>query len=108
MSSEDFVIDDAATHFAASKSSEYRSRVEQRFRSFVQFLQRNGLTTREVLSDDEPVTEQLKIRKSDLTTDGFEVVKSSYDKWLRALDKGKDVSDVSLLEKTLAKVTAKS
>lgn len=106
MTNGDFVIDDAAAHFAASKSAEYKLRVEQRFRAFINFIQDNGLATREILSSDTPVTANLQIHRSDLTDTGFEVVKASYDKWLRAMDKGKSTSDVSLLEKSLAKVTA--
>ena len=41
MSNTDFVIDDAAVHFAASKNSDYRTRVELRFRVFIKFLQLN-------------------------------------------------------------------
>lgn len=106
MTTNDFVIDDAKAHFAASKNSEYKARVEQRFRVFVDFLQNNGLVNREILASGQPVTEELKIRKSDLTDAGFAVVKAAYDKWLRGIDKGKAVADVTVLNKALAKVTA--
>lgn len=99
----DFLIDGAKNHFAASKNRDYRARVEQRFRVFINFLQDNGLTTREILAREQPVTEELRIYKSDLTDIGFAVVKSAYDKWLRRHDRGKDISDVGVLERALAK-----
>lgn len=99
----DFLISDAKILFAASKNRDYRARAEQRFRVFINFLQDNGLTTREILARDQPVTEELRIYKSDLTDVGFAVVKSAYDKWLRGHDRGKDISDVGVLERALAK-----
>ena len=102
----DFVIDDAKAHFAASKNAEYKARVEQRFRVFVDFLQDNGLASREILVSGQPVTDDLQIKKSDLTENGFAVVKAAYDKWLRGIDKGKAITDVTVLEKALEKVNA--
>ncbi|MEM6776420.1 MAG: hypothetical protein AAF670_02115 [Planctomycetota bacterium] len=99
-----FVIDDAKAHFAASKNADYKARVEQRFRVFVDFLQENGLATRQILASNQPVTDELQIKKSDLTDDGFSVVKAAYDKWLRGLDKGKAITDVTVLKKALEKV----
>jgi hypothetical protein len=106
MTINDFVIDDAKAHFAASKNKDYKARVEQRFRVFVDFLQNNGLANREILASSQPVSDALQIKKSDLTDDGFAVVKASYDKWLRGIDKGKEISDVTALEKALEKVKA--
>ena len=104
MTTNDFVIDCTKVHLAASKNAEYRARVEQRFRVFLGFVQSNGLAKREILRDDEPITENLEIRKSDLTDEGFELVKSAYDKWLRGIDNGKEISDVSVLSKALSKI----
>lgn len=104
VSIDDFPITSAAAHFAASKNADYRARVLQRYRAFVDFLQENDLVTRQLLSHEQQVTESFQIRKSDLTEIGFEVVKAGYDKWLKAHDKGLDISDVTILKKALAKV----
>lgn len=104
MTTNDFVIVDAKISFAASKNVGYRTRTEQRYRVFVNFLQENDLVTREILSAEDPVTEELQIRKSDLTDEGFELVKNAYDKWLRGIDKGKEIADVSVLNKALSKI----
>ncbi len=101
---DDFPITSAAAHFAASKNADYRARVLRRYRAFVDFLQEHDLVTRQLLSHEQQVTESFQIRKSDLTELGFEVVKAGYNKWLKAQDKGLDISDVTILEKALAKV----
>jgi hypothetical protein len=100
----DFVIDDASVHFAASKTSDYRQRVCERFAAFVGFLQSNELTTRVILEVGEIPNESTKIMKSDLTEEGFQVVRLAYDKWLRGIDSGKPISDMSIMERALAKV----
>jgi hypothetical protein len=104
VTTKDFLITEVKGLFAASKNLEYRSRVVRSFRAFINFLQANGLTTRQILAAEEPVTESLRIMKSDLTDEGFEVVKAAYDKWRRGHDRGKEIEDVSVLEKALAKL----
>jgi hypothetical protein len=42
--------------------------------------------------------------RSDLTDEGYALMAAAYDKWLRGIDRGKAISDVSLLEKTLKKI----
>ena len=100
----DFLIDDAAVHFAASKRQDYKDRVRQQFATFITFLQSNELTTRLLLDHEAVPDESTKLMKSDLTEEGFQVVQASYDKWLRGIDSGKPISDVSVLEKALAKI----
>lgn len=101
---DDFVIEDASVHFAASKNAEYRMRVTERLRTFVDFLQSNHLVTRMILDPSETPSDTLKIRRSDLSEAGFQVVQKSYDKWLRGIEKGKAISDISILEKSLDQV----
>ena len=99
----DFVIDDAAVHFAASKNVEYKARVTQRFETLIRFLQSHSLTTREILGECVIPNETTKLMRSDLTDEGFEVVRAGYDKWLRRMDSGKPITDISPLEKALEK-----
>lgn len=101
----DFVIDDAAIHFEASKNSDYRDHVVQRFTTFIEFLQKNGLTQRIILQPGQKPSSDLKIMKSDLTDEGFAVVKESYDRWLRGIENGKPIHDISVLENALASIT---
>ncbi len=99
---KDFVVDDANVHLAASKNNDYRTRVKQRFSAVIHFLQNNGLTTRKLLADSDEVTSDLKILRSDLTDTGFRVMEVAYDKWLRGINKGKRIDDLSILIKALA------
>jgi len=103
---DDFIIDDAKIHLSASKNLIYRKRVEQRFREFIRFLQENELTTRQILADDQPINEELQIKKSDLTEIGFLLVKNAYHRWLKGIDNGKEISDVTILVSALTKLKA--
>lgn len=100
---DDFLIAATAGHFSASKRREHREKIVEIFSKFVGFLQSNHLTTRTLLETDQVPDESLKIMKSDLTDEGFEVVRLAYDKWLKGIDKGKPISDTKILEKALAK-----
>lgn len=99
----DFVVDDAGFHYARSKNADYQQSVTTLFTVLINFLQDNGLTKRMLLIQGEKPTKNLKIMQSDLTKEGFEVLKSSYDKWLSGIDNGKPISDISILEKALLK-----
>jgi hypothetical protein len=49
--------------------------------------------------------EDFSIRKSDLTEEGYEVIKRGYDKWLkRIVDKRKDLTDLRILQRALEEV----
>jgi hypothetical protein len=98
---DDLPIDGVGIHLAASKNLAFKDRVRERFTVFINFLQTNGLTTRVLLKDGDIPNESTTIMKSDLTDEGFEVVRLAYDRWLRGLDRGKPVSDVSVLEKAI-------
>lgn len=100
----DFLIDDMSGHLAASKNLDYRSNARQRFRVSVDFLQDNDLTTRTLVEDDEDLGDDFKTMRSDLTDNGFDVAKAAYDKWLRGLDKSKEIHDISTLRKALEKI----
>lgn len=104
MENKEFLIVDANPLFYASKKKDYQLRVAERLKVFVDFMQENDLTTREILSADQPVTGALRIWSTDLTDDGMAVVKTGFDKWLRSLDKGTDVKNISILNNALKKV----
>jgi hypothetical protein len=103
---DDFIIDDAAVHFGASKSVEYRKRVTERFTIFIHFLQANSLTAIDIVPFGERVTGSTKIRRSHLTDEGMRVVELGYADWLRAADEGKPIADLSVLEKALLEIRA--
>lgn len=76
-----------------------------RYEVLFYFLQDNDLTIRILLKPGETANDETELRVSDLTEDGFKVIKSAYDKWLRKIDRAKDkikaINDLSLLERAL-------
>ncbi len=101
---DDFPIDDMSVHLAASKNPDYQNRVRQRFSVLVDFLQANRLTASTLVPPSDINANSFKLMRSDLTDEGFEVIKAAYDKWLRGHDKGKAIDDVSSLRKALEKI----
>ena len=101
---DDIFLTGTAAHFAASKRRSYRKETILLFRTLVDFLQNNGLTSRTILGTDEDVTKDLEIWASDLTEEGFEFFKNAEPKWLAAIDRGKSPTDTSILKKQLAKM----
>ncbi|MDZ4781394.1 MAG: hypothetical protein SGJ19_14165 [Planctomycetia bacterium] len=105
---DDFLIDEVGIHYHASKNREYRNRVIARFSTFVGFLQSHGLTVRQLLGPHESLPTTLKIMRSDLTDEGFRLVKEAYDKWLKAMNSGQSATDTTLLDKALNKIRTES
>jgi hypothetical protein len=99
----DYTIDQASWHLRAG--SESRDKTFRRFRAVATFLQENGLTTRPLLPDGEvEIDESFRIHSSDLTADGLELMGRHYDRWLRGVDRGKPVEDLSILRKALSAI----
>jgi hypothetical protein len=99
----DFTIADIAVHFAASKNKHYRENITTLFATLARFLQINKLTTRELLTADEVPYATFKIRRSDLTDEGFELIKQALDQWVKGIVTGKWLpTDTSVLRRELA------
>ena len=100
----DMVIVDIGGLYAASKNLSYRADIKSMFEIYIGFLQDAGLTTRTFLEPGDDLPSDLKIRRSDLTDEGFEFVKRAQSKWLMSKDRGRPITDVSLLQKELTKL----
>ncbi len=100
----DMLIIDPGVLYATSKNRSYRKKITVALATYIRFLQDAGLATRTILQSDEHVDENLKVWKSDLTDEGFEFVKRAEQKWFRALDRGKSPTDLSILQKELARL----
>jgi hypothetical protein len=100
----DFIIDKVSwyTHVIGRISTD--EEIHLSFRCMISFLQDNGLTSRVILKDDDPVTDETQIKVSDLTDKGFMLIKKAHDKYLKGLDRGKPPTDVSVFAKELAKL----
>ena len=102
---KDFIIDQASWHTQVVRNYELdKSFIYSYFKSIISYLQNNKLTVRTILPDEEPATDDTCIKVSDLTGEGFELMKKAYDKWLKGVDKGKKVDDYKTLDKVLASI----
>lgn len=97
-----FTIDRVSWHTTeVIDNTESPEQVHRRFRSIINFLQQQGLTKQEILSESAPVTNELSIESSDLTEEGLALLKKCYHKWLTAVDRGKSPDDLRVFEKAL-------
>lgn len=75
------------------------------FRNYVTFLQDNQFTTRDIIKENELVTDEHGIRLGDLTEEGLAFYKFGIMKWIskydRAKDKEKAINDFKFIEKKL-------
>ncbi len=88
----------------ASKAKSYRALICEVFKTLATFLQRNGLTTRDLLPDGAEIDGAFVIRRSDLTQEGFQFYRAVEQRWFGAIDKGVAPSDTSILERALRSV----
>lgn len=79
------------------------------YSSLINFLQNNKLTTRQLLKEGQVVDDEICIKKSDLTEEGFLIFKGKYfDKWVNAIfDKKRSPLDIKPLEKALVKIRSR-
>jgi hypothetical protein len=98
---KDFTIDQVSWHTQLVGRIGTDEQIHSIFRSLVFFLQENGLTTRVLLEKNELITDDFAIKVSDLTDNGFELMRKCHDKWLRGIDKGKDPANLKVFEKGL-------
>ena len=78
------------------------------FKQIINYLQENGLTTKTILNKEENISEDTSILSTDLTEEGFELIKKKYDKWTEGImDKGKSPSDFTIFDKELKKMRSK-
>lgn len=102
---EDHTILSIAIHLAASKNRQYRECIFQIYGTLIRFLQQQSLVTRELLSKDAAIGEDFKLMRSDLTEEGYALIKGCLQRWLRSIESGrKPPTDTGLLEKELVQL----
>jgi hypothetical protein len=74
------------------------------YRALVYYFQEHQLTVRLVLAGDERLTDESKLMRSDVTDKGFLLYQRTEQRWLKAIDRGKNPSDMSLFDKELTKL----
>ena len=104
---EPFVIDQVAWHTNTPGNTETREKIARRFCVLANFLQANGLTTRDLTCREEDIDDEYEISTEDLTEEGFAFMQAGYDKWLRKIDNGMPPDNVSVLTRALNRVRSK-
>jgi hypothetical protein len=106
---KDFTIDQVSWHTQRPKNFEFdNSIIYAYFKSIINYLQEHNLTVHPILKDDEAITEDTRIQYSDLTEEGFLLVKAAYTKWIDKVGDGKIAPDnYKMLDKALEKIRNK-
>lgn len=99
-----FTIDQVSWHTQTPGNTETREQIVHRFWVIANFLQSNGLTSRDLSCREEDIGDSFGISSDDLTSEGLAVVKAAYDKWLQKVDGGMPPEDVGLLTRALGRV----
>jgi hypothetical protein len=76
------------------------------YRALLHYLQDHQLTVRPVLERNEPLSDESKLMRSDITDKGFQLYQRAEQKWLKGIDKGKKPDDMSIFDRELAKLEA--
>jgi hypothetical protein len=104
---KDYAIDKVGWHFEADPDPAFHDRVRRRFKTLIAFLQNHGLASHIILEEGAPITSELEVRVSDLTPEGHQFMKSCYDRWVGAIDRGKSPEDATILTRSLDKLRSK-
>ena len=104
-----FTIDKASWHTQRVRNYEFdNEKVYAYFLGIFKFLDENNLSTKQLFKSEMVIGDETDLKRSDLTTDGFELIKKAFDRWTdNILDKGKSPEDVKYLEKKLREIREK-
>jgi|SRR5687767_14382411 len=106
----DFIIDQAKWHTERVRNYSFdNSIIYEYFKNIIEYLQSNQLTTRKILHQNESVDDETCLKRSDLTNEGFELIKKVYDKWTdKVVDKKISSDDFTMLDKALKKIRSET
>jgi hypothetical protein len=93
-----YTIDKVGWHTKTPGNTEPREKTRMRFRSIIDFLQDNGLTTRTILGKHELVDDETSIHTDALNERGRAIMEKCYHKWPKKVDRGLDPQDMSLFK----------
>lgn len=94
---ESYTIDKISWHTDVHGNPESKSNIFKRFWIITKFLQDHNLTIRIIANSESEISDDFSIESSDLTSEGLDFMKSTYDKWIRKIDRGMDPSNVKFL-----------
>lgn len=85
-----------------------REQIIKEYVTAFQFFDVHGLTTRQLIPDDQVINDDFAVYANDLTEEGRELFKTGYQKYLNSIDRGTEIEKAqSLLGKYLNKIRGK-
>lgn len=85
---KDFPIAVLSTHLASTRKVRLRQNIILLFKTLGSFLQDHQLTTRQLIFCEEELGPDFKILRSDLTDEGFNLLKAALHKWIKGVSVG--------------------
>ena len=103
----DFVLFDYQLLLNRSKDTAYRESIMKSTISLMSFLKKNNLLIDvDPFNQDGSIKEDIVIRKSNVTDEGFQLFVKPVNNWWNALDRGTPPEKVTILENGLKKIHA--
>ena len=108
MEVNDIVLFDFDAFLSGSKDIDYQEAIKKMSLSLMKFLIENDLLVNiNPFNQDGSVKNDLIIKKSNLTDEGFQLFVKPVNNWWNALDRGTPPEKVTILENGLKKIRAK-
>ncbi len=107
MEVNDIVLFDFDAFISGSKDVDYQEAIKKMSLSLMKFLIENDLLVNiNPFNQDGSVKNDLIIKKSNLTDEGFQLFVKPVNNWWNALDRGTPPEKVTILENGLKKIRA--
>ena len=107
MEANDIVLFDFDAFLSGSKDIDYQEAIKKMSLSLMKFLIENDLLVNiNPFNQDGSVKNDLIIKKSNLTDEGFQLFVKPVNNWWNALDRGTPPEKVTILENGLKKIRA--
>lgn len=107
MEANDIVLFDFDAFISGSKDVDYQEAIKKMSLSLMKFLIENDLLVNiNPFNQDGSVKNDLIIKKSNLTGEGFQLFVKPVNNWWNALDRGTPPEKVTILENGLKKIRA--
>ena len=107
MEANDIVLFDFDAFISGSKDVDYQEAIKKMSLSLMKFLIENDLLVNiNPFNQDGSVKNDLIIKKSNLTDEGFQLFVKPVNNWWNALDRGTPPEKITILENGLKKIRA--
>ena len=103
----DMTLFNFQTFWEANSDEDYREGIIKSTISLMNFLKKNDLLIGiDPFNEDGSIKENIVIRKSNVTDEGFQLFVKPVNNWWNALDRGTPPEKVTILENGLKKIRA--